>query len=58
MVDATHEVALVEVERIGQLLLGQRAEVVKGGQDRVVSQQKVMLGQYRFQLPVPVLGRL
>jgi hypothetical protein len=43
VVDVTHQMALVEVERVGQLLLGQRAEIVQRGQDPVVNELQAAL---------------
>jgi len=43
LVDAHYEMALVEVQRAGQLLLRERPEVVQRPEDGHVSQQKTLL---------------
>ena len=43
VVDVTHQMALVEVERVGQLLLGQTAEIVQRRQDPVVNELQAAL---------------
>lgn len=58
MVDATDQMALVQVQRVSQLLLGEGAEVVQGVQDGYVSEQKTVLSQDTLQVPAPILGYL
>jgi hypothetical protein len=52
------EVALVEVERVCELLLRLRAEVGERGEDAVMDQDEVVLGQGGFQVAAAELGQL
>jgi hypothetical protein len=56
VVDGGHQVALVQVEGVGQLLLGQGAEVIEGAEDGVVDQRETALSQARLQVAAAVPG--
>ena len=58
VVDGPHEVALVEIERVGQLLLRPRAQIVYSAEDGTVHQSEAVLAQHPFQATAAVLGHL